>query len=151
MTPMGTAGLLDGQVAVITGAGTGIGAAVAARFAAESSAVVLAGRRLEPLREVAAGIGGRAIAVPADAAAASDMARVVTAATAEFGGVDILVANAGGGGGGTAADVTDDVWSAAIQVNLSTCLVSARLPAGADQAARLCGRGVVDRRAGRVA
>ncbi|HTZ24437.1 MAG TPA: SDR family oxidoreductase [Streptosporangiaceae bacterium] len=122
----GPAGWLDGQVAVITGAGTGIGAAVAARFAAEGCAVVLAGRRPGPLHEVAAGLGGRAVAVPADAADAADMARVVAAATAEFGGVDILVANAGGAGGGTAADVADGAWSAGIRANLSTCLVSAR-------------------------
>jgi meso-butanediol dehydrogenase / (S,S)-butanediol dehydrogenase / diacetyl reductase len=122
----GPAGWLDGQVAVITGAGTGIGAAVAARFAAEGSAVVLAGRRPRPLHDVAAGLGGRAVAVPADAADPADMARVVAAATAEFGGVDILVANAGGAGGGTAAGVADNAWSEAIRVNLSSCLVSAR-------------------------
>jgi meso-butanediol dehydrogenase/(S,S)-butanediol dehydrogenase/diacetyl reductase len=126
MTPMGTAGWLDGQVAVITGAGTGIGAAVAARFVAEGGAVVLVGRRPGPLHEVAAGLGERARAVPADAAAASDMAGVVAAATAGFGGVDILVANAGGHGGGTAADIADDAWSASIRANVSTCLVAAR-------------------------
>jgi meso-butanediol dehydrogenase / (S,S)-butanediol dehydrogenase / diacetyl reductase len=122
----GPADWLDGQVAVITGAGTGIGAAIAARFVAEGGAVVLTGRRPGPLREVAAGLGERAIAIPADAAAPSDMAGVVAAAVAEFGGVDILVANAGGAGGGTAADVADEAWSAGIRANLTTCLVSAR-------------------------
>lgn len=126
MTPTGAPGWLDGQVAVITGAGTGIGAAVATRFVAEGSAVVLVGRRPGPLREVAAMLGERAMAVPADAAAASDMAAVAAAATARFGGVDILVANAGGQGGGTAADVADDAWSASIRANMDTCLVSAR-------------------------
>jgi meso-butanediol dehydrogenase / (S,S)-butanediol dehydrogenase / diacetyl reductase len=126
MTPVDAAGWLGGQVAIITGGGTGIGAAIAARFAADGSAVVLVGRRPGPLQEVVAGLGGRAVAVPADAADAADMARVVATATAEFGGVDILVANAGGPGGGTAADVADDEWSAGIRVNLSTCLVSAR-------------------------
>jgi meso-butanediol dehydrogenase / (S,S)-butanediol dehydrogenase / diacetyl reductase len=53
---MGAPGWLDGQVAVITGAGTGIGAAVAARFVAEGGAVVLVGRRPGPLHEVAAGL-----------------------------------------------------------------------------------------------
>src|ERR1700691_55504 len=91
-----TAGWLDGQVAVITGAGTGIGAAVAARFVAEGAAVVLAGRRPEPLREVAAALGDRAVGVPAEAAP------------------------------GTAGDVTDDAWSQHIRANLTTCLVSAR-------------------------
>jgi meso-butanediol dehydrogenase / (S,S)-butanediol dehydrogenase / diacetyl reductase len=126
MTAMGTAGWLDGRVAVITGAGTGIGAAVAARFVAEGGSVVLVGRRPGPLRDTAAGLGDRALAVPGDAAAASDMAGVVATATARFGGVDILVANAVGPGGGTAADVTDEAWSQGIEANLSTCLVSAR-------------------------
>ena len=121
-----SAGWLDGQVAVITGAGTGIGAAVAARFVAEGCAVVLAGRRPGPLHEVAAVLGDRALAVPADAAAADDMAGVVATAVAGFGGVDILVANAGGPGAGTAADVADEAWSASLRANVSTCLVSAR-------------------------
>jgi meso-butanediol dehydrogenase / (S,S)-butanediol dehydrogenase / diacetyl reductase len=122
----GTAGWLDGQVAVITGAGTGIGAAVAARFVAEGAAVVLAGRRPEPLRQVAAALGDRAMAVPADAAADTDMTAVAQTAIARFGGIDILVANAGTAGPGTAADVTDDAWSQHIRANLTTCLVSAR-------------------------
>jgi meso-butanediol dehydrogenase / (S,S)-butanediol dehydrogenase / diacetyl reductase len=94
------AGWLDGQVAVITGAGTGIGAAVAARFVAEGAAVVLVGRRPEPLRDVASALGDRALAIPADAAAATDMSLVVQAAAERFGAVDVLVANAGGLGAG---------------------------------------------------
>ena len=142
MTPMGTAGWLDGRVAVITGAGTGIGAAVAARFVAEGGSVVLVGRRPGPLRDTAAGLGDRALAVPGDAAAAADMAGVVATATARFGGVDILVANAGGPGGGTAADVTDEAWSQSIGPTCPPAWSGAGLPAGADQAARLRGRGV---------
>jgi meso-butanediol dehydrogenase / (S,S)-butanediol dehydrogenase / diacetyl reductase len=122
----GSAGWLDGKVAVITGAGTGIGAAVAARFVSEGCAVVLTGRRPGPLREVAAVLGDRALAVPADAADAGAMADVVDAAAARFGGVDVLVANAGGHGAGTAADVADDAWADSIRANLTTCLVSAR-------------------------
>src|SRR5262249_59254577 len=54
-------GWLDGQVAVVTGAGTGIGAAVAHRFVAEGARVVLVGRRERPLRHVAAALGERAL------------------------------------------------------------------------------------------
>jgi meso-butanediol dehydrogenase / (S,S)-butanediol dehydrogenase / diacetyl reductase len=121
-----TDGWLGGQVAVITGAGTGIGAAVTARFVAEGAAVVLTGRRPERLRDVAAPLGDRAVAVPADAADAADMAAVAETAVTRFGGLDILVANAGERGPGTAADVTDDVWSRSLRANVTTCLVSAR-------------------------
>jgi len=94
----GAAGWLDGRVAVITGAGTGIGAAVAERFAAEGARVVLVGRRPGPVRAVAAALGERALAVPGDAASAADMAQLAATVTERFGGIDILVANAGGHG-----------------------------------------------------
>ena len=101
----GSGGWLDGKVAVITGAGTGIGAAVAARFAAEGGAVVLVGRRASLLHDTVATLQNRtpearALAVPADAADPADMARVAEAAATRFGGIDVLVANAGGMGAG---------------------------------------------------
>ena len=120
------AGWLDGRVAVITGAGTGIGAAVAHRFVAEGARVVLAGRRERPLRYVEAALGERALAVPADAADGDAMAEVAAAAVARFGGIDILVANAGGHGVGTAADVPDEAWEQSWRANVTTCLVAAR-------------------------
>ena len=117
---------LDGRVAVVTGAGTGIGAAVAERFVAEGARVVLVGRRPGPLAAVAAPLGEQALAIPADAADAPAMAQVTGAAVARFGGIDILVANAGGHGVGTAADITDGAWAQAMRANVSTALVSAR-------------------------
>ena len=119
-------GWLDGRVAVVTGAGTGIGAAVAHRFVAEGARVVLVGRRDRPLGDVAAALGERALAVPADAAAEAAMADVAVAATERFGGIDILVANAGGHGVGTAADIPDEAWAQSWRANVTTCLVSAR-------------------------
>jgi meso-butanediol dehydrogenase / (S,S)-butanediol dehydrogenase / diacetyl reductase len=114
------------RTAVITGGGTGIGAATARRLHRDGTAVVLAGRRLEPLAALARELGDRALAVTADAGSAPDMARVLAVARERFGPVGILVANAGGPGGGTAADVTDAAWAESLRVNLSTCLVSAR-------------------------
>jgi meso-butanediol dehydrogenase/(S,S)-butanediol dehydrogenase/diacetyl reductase len=114
------------RVAVITGAGTGIGAAVAGRLAADGAAVVLVGRRPQPLLVVAARLGDQALAVAADAASAAGMTGVVEAARARFGGIDTLVANAGGLGAGTAAGITDDAWHDSLRSNLTTCLVSAR-------------------------
>jgi meso-butanediol dehydrogenase / (S,S)-butanediol dehydrogenase / diacetyl reductase len=114
------------QVAVITGAGTGIGAAVARRLVAEGAAVVLVGRRPKLLHELAAELGERAVAMPADAASAAGMAAMAEATSTRFGGISTLVANAGGPGSGTAADVTDEAWAESLRVNLTTCLVSAR-------------------------
>jgi meso-butanediol dehydrogenase/(S,S)-butanediol dehydrogenase/diacetyl reductase len=114
------------QVAVITGAGTGIGAAVARRLVAGGAAVVLTGRRPQPLHDLAAELGERAVAVPADAASAAGMAAVAETAATRFGGISTLVANAGGPGSGTAADVTDEAWALSLRVNLTSCLVSAR-------------------------
>jgi NAD(P)-dependent dehydrogenase (short-subunit alcohol dehydrogenase family) len=123
---MGCQGWLDGRVAVVTGAGTGIGAAVAERFTAEGARVVLVGRRRGPVHAVAAALGERALAIPADAADGAAMAKVAAVAAERFGGVDILVANAGGHGVGTAADMPDEAWEQSWRLNVTTCLVSAR-------------------------
>jgi NAD(P)-dependent dehydrogenase (short-subunit alcohol dehydrogenase family) len=87
-------GVLDGKGAIITGAGTGLGAATARAFAAEGATVTLVGRREEKLRETAASvetIGGKAIVVPGDVAVEETAERAVTASD----GVDVLVNNAG--------------------------------------------------------
>jgi meso-butanediol dehydrogenase / (S,S)-butanediol dehydrogenase / diacetyl reductase len=117
---------LAGQVALVTGGGSGIGAATARRLAAEGAAVAVTGRRRDRLDSVAASLGAAALALPADAAEPADVASVIAAVTDRFGPVSILVANAGGEGGGTAADVTDVAWRHSMRVNLDTCLVTAR-------------------------
>ena len=91
-------GQLDGKVAVITGAGTGLGAATATLFAREGAAVTLVGRREEKLKEVAAEIdidGGRALVVPGDVAKPDTAIRAAEESIRTFGGVDILINNAG--------------------------------------------------------
>jgi rhamnulose-1-phosphate aldolase/alcohol dehydrogenase len=85
------------RVAVVTGAGSGIGRAIAERLAAEGACVVVADLNLDGAQEVASGIGGtdRAIAVRADVTSEDDVRAMLDAAVLAFGGVDLVVNNAG--------------------------------------------------------
>ncbi|MFB8281348.1 SDR family NAD(P)-dependent oxidoreductase [Nocardia colli] len=117
---------LAGQVALITGGGTGIGAAAARRLVAEGAAVVLCGRRREPLEAVAAELGDAALVAAGDAANTADVERMVNAAVERYDRLDLVVANAGGHGLGTAGDTTDDDWQLAMQTNVTTAFVTVR-------------------------
>ncbi|HEY1383836.1 MAG TPA: SDR family NAD(P)-dependent oxidoreductase, partial [Dongiaceae bacterium] len=91
-------GRFKGRRAVVTGASAGIGRATALRFAAEGARVALIARRREPLQEVAQEIadgGGEAIVLPADGSVESEIADAIDAAAARWGGLDIVVSNAG--------------------------------------------------------
>lgn len=88
---------LQGKVAFVTGAGSGIGAATARRFAEEGASVVLCGRRIEPLQEVAASItaaGGKAEWVQADVSDEPGLVSAIEEAARRHGRLDILVNNA---------------------------------------------------------
>ncbi|RZU66235.1 NAD(P)-dependent dehydrogenase (short-subunit alcohol dehydrogenase family) [Microterricola gilva] len=127
---MGYAGARsDGRVVMITGGGTGIGAAVAERFAAEGAHVAVLGRRAEPLHAVADAIGG--IAVVADAADSASAKAAVATVLERFGRIDVLVANAGGHGLATVLETDDAAWEEALRSNLSSAFVMTResLPA----------------------
>lgn len=114
----------DNKVAIVTGGGTGIGAAVARRIAAEGGKVALVGRRPEPLQAVAEEIGAAVFA--ADAADTQNMKAAVMATAEKFGGIDILIANAGGHGVGPTVSMSDETWELAVRLNLNTAFVSAR-------------------------
>ncbi len=86
---------LEGKVALVTGAGQGIGAAIAQHFAAQGCSVVLAGKTEEALLHVAKSIGKHAVAVRCDVRDASQAQTAVALAVERFGGLDILVNNAG--------------------------------------------------------
>ncbi|MDF0603009.1 SDR family NAD(P)-dependent oxidoreductase [Psychromarinibacter sp. C21-152] len=118
-----------GKTAIITGAGTGIGAAIAERFAEEGGNVILTGRRAAPLDAVAARTGG--VAVAGDASDGAHMSGLVDLARDRFGGLDVMVCNAGGFGFGTLTETGEEDWSNAVQANLTTAYASARaaLPA----------------------
>ena len=94
-------GLLDGKVAIITGASKGIGRALSLRFAREGAAVICAARSADLVKETVGQVkagGGRALAVTCDAAQEEDVRRLVATGAKEFGRIDTLVNNAGDGG-----------------------------------------------------
>lgn len=120
---------LRGNVVMITGGGTGIGAAVAERYANEGATVVVVGRRREPLDEISKRIG--AIPIVADASDAAAVRAALDEVLEQFGRLDTIVANAGGHGFSAVGETSDDEWRAALETNLSTAFVMAReaLPA----------------------
>ncbi len=86
---------LDGKVAVVTGANRGIGAATARELARVGASVVVAARGADTLQQVAGELGGQGLAVPTDVTRLEDLDRLVAAAVERFGGIDVLVNNAG--------------------------------------------------------
>src|SRR3954471_15152799 len=112
---------MSGSSVIVTGGGSGIGRAAALRFAAQGDAVVVAdldGDRAAAVVEEITAVGGTAVAVVGDLSEQAVVDRVVATAVERFGGVDVLVNNAGIVDGMTAtADVTDEEWERVIRVN----------------------------------
>ncbi|MBC7265061.1 MAG: SDR family oxidoreductase [Chloroflexi bacterium] len=112
---------LRGKVAIVTGAGRGIGEAIARLFAAEGAAVTLAARTEADIRRVADEIrvaGGRALPLPTDVSIAAQVQQMVQATIAAFHRLDILVNNAGTGVFATVPDTSEEDWDRTIAVNL---------------------------------
>lgn len=122
---------LTGKVAIVTGAGQGIGQAIARRFAADGAAVVVDDIKLDDAQQVVDGItaaGGQARAIVADVTKSDQVRAMVAAVLEEFGQIDILVNNAGGGaallGKNTAfKDAEEETWKWVLDLNLHGTMI----------------------------
>src|ERR1700733_12227982 len=123
--------LLSGQTAVITGAAQGLGLAIAERFGAEGARVVLGAVNLEATQAVAKQLGGDdvAVAVRCDVTQASDVETLVQTAVEHFGGLDIMVNNAGITRDATMRKMTEEQFDQVINVHLKGTWNGTRLAA----------------------
>ncbi|MEO8311868.1 MAG: SDR family oxidoreductase [Caldimonas sp.] len=116
-----------GKVAVVTGAASGIGAAIAKRFAAAGArGVVVADLQHERAETVARGIGDRAVALRCDVAVEADIQAVVEAACAKFGQVDVYVSNAGILGAMGGIELPDALWDSMWKIHVMAHVWAAR-------------------------
>lgn len=121
---------LDGQVAIVTGSGRGIGAATALAFADAGADVVVSARTASQLEETAEQVrrrGRRALVVPCDVLEADQRAALVDRTLDEFGRLDVLVNNAGGWGPSPTLDLSEDDFDACFRFNVTTALAMTRL------------------------
>ena len=118
----------NSKVALVTGAGTGIGRAVALAFLREGYSVVLVGRRVEPLEAVVKESGSdRALAVPTDVGNPESVAALFTKIREAFGRIDVLFNNAGVSGIGTGfEDITFETWQNVVNINLTGSFLCAQ-------------------------
>lgn len=121
---------LKGKIAVITGGTEGIGKATALTLAREGAKVAICARRKALLEATAAEItraGGEALAVVADMSKAADCERFINETVQRFGGIDILLNNAGTSSRGKFLELTDDAWAADIELKVFGAIRCTRL------------------------
>jgi 3-oxoacyl-[acyl-carrier protein] reductase len=120
-------GRLDGKVAIITGASTGLGPVMAKRFVDEGARVLLAARREELVREAAAACGERAVALRADVTSEDEVIAMVARAVEEFGHVDVMCNNAAAPGTDKFIwEQTLENWNATIAIDVTAAMLCTR-------------------------
>jgi 3-oxoacyl-[acyl-carrier protein] reductase len=120
---------LDGRVAIVTGGGGWLGAAICHSLAAAGAAVAVAGRTPESIAEVRDQVlaaGGRAISVCCDVSRKASVDEMVATVAAELGGVDVLVNNAAIYPVRPWTEITEDEWDSVLATNLKGCFLCAR-------------------------
>src|SRR5271163_397667 len=110
---------LAGKTALITGAGTGIGRAIALAMAREGAQIALAARRREPIESVAAEIGAESLAIECDVTSRASVEVALAAAVSRFGRVNVVVNNAGAAVVADADKTSDEEWWRILDVNLT--------------------------------
>jgi NAD(P)-dependent dehydrogenase (short-subunit alcohol dehydrogenase family) len=109
---------LENKIAIITGGGTGIGAATAGLFCREGAQVVLFGRRKDRLEETAGTLGENALVVSGDITSARDVDYLVTKTLEAYGRIDIVVNNAGIFAPAPLHETSDEDWDQSLNINL---------------------------------
>src|SRR5262245_40285585 len=113
---------MEQKVVAITGASSGIGAALARLVASQGASVALIARRAEALGEVAAACGPRALAIPSDMTRRGDVRRAIAEALARFGRIDVWINNAGQGITRSPTELTDEDVDDMMRVNVKSAL-----------------------------
>jgi 3-oxoacyl-[acyl-carrier protein] reductase len=117
---------LDGKVALVTGAGRGIGRAIAFSLAKSGCRLILAARTREQLDDVAKTIGDEAVVVPTDLTRDDELERLVKESSKPWGSVDILINNAGWGKRAPVIRANVDDWDQTLRLNLRAPMILAQ-------------------------